>query len=257
MNEPYASIPIEWGLKPSPYHNFLIWLACRMSGSDGFNGLQAGEVRFSRRELELHLKTGNSSARNLVQKAIKEGLLIPTGTFGRKHGEGEIYQTGGDLLGSRSVKKTGNPRSDQDRTKIGPTNQLKQDGLGVSTTKEQPKVNPRSTRLKEETQKKQKNKTQLTDVEFCKIKGVEEYLSLRELWPSGRNQKPMAAVLALANIKASGKPIAPIVDKAAQLIKETNGYVTRLDLWLEGGSWDVAEKPAVVYQALPYALPTV
>ena len=61
MNEPFAAIPISWGIKFSPYNSFLIWIACAMSGTEGYAGLAAGEIRFSRRDAELALGQSHTS----------------------------------------------------------------------------------------------------------------------------------------------------------------------------------------------------
>ena len=75
MSEPFAAIPLSWGAKPCPYHTFLIWLACLMSGQDGFKGLKAGQVKFSRRDAEIALGQSHSLVTSHTRRAIRDGYL--------------------------------------------------------------------------------------------------------------------------------------------------------------------------------------
>jgi len=109
---PFAMIDLEW-LDGSEYHRFLLWIVKNMSGTDGWNGLLAGQVRFSRRQVELELGATRHQATLWTQKAVADGLLVATKSHRNHKGLGEIYTTGGKLWASR---KSDRPTTDQQPT---------------------------------------------------------------------------------------------------------------------------------------------
>ena len=78
-----------------------MWLAFKMSGTDGFSCLESGQVRFSIRDVELEFGVSFWMARGWIERAKAENLLKPTASFRRSKGSGEIYATDGPLLKTR------------------------------------------------------------------------------------------------------------------------------------------------------------
>ena len=112
------SINLDW-LDGSEYHIFLLWIVRNMAGLEGYKGLNAGQVRFSRRELEHHLGIGHTRASGLIQKAVCDGLLSPLTMSQNRKGMGEIYDTLAEL---RQTRICPGPTTDQQRFLSGPFN---------------------------------------------------------------------------------------------------------------------------------------
>ena len=149
MSEPFAAIPLRWGAKPCPYHTFLIWLACLMSGQDGFKGLKAGQVKFSRRDAEIALGQSHSLVTSHTRRAIRDGYLKPQGVYGKHRGEGEVYDCLSDLLSTRNLYSV--PRMSQQATIKVPTKDMETLEVTDEKSGQSPNKVPRSDRINRET----------------------------------------------------------------------------------------------------------
>jgi hypothetical protein len=164
---PYAHhIDLDW-LDGSEYHRFLLWVIKNTSGVDGYNGLQEGQVRFGRRDLERLLGIGSTKATFLIKKAVCDGLLNPLGKSSNHRGMGEIYSIEGDLKSTRFHAK---PTTNQQQTNNKPTKQLEVDNLTPFVNQQQTNSKPTANRLidksKEikETKEKKSTSIRLEDV---------------------------------------------------------------------------------------------
>jgi hypothetical protein len=146
---PFAMIDLRW-LDGSEYNRFLLWLVPKISGAEGYGGLEQGQLRFSRRELERDFLIGPSHAGFLISKAVSDGLLNPLGKSQKRKGMGEIYVALGDL---KVTRFGGEPRLNQDRTKTEPTNLLETVPLDETLNQDRTKTEPRLNRLKDKTKK--------------------------------------------------------------------------------------------------------
>lgn len=99
MDEPmtqWRAIPIEWLMSDDKYHKFLMWV----SGKATFNGwgrCDALQVTFTSREAALKFGVAPSTITAWTNRAKEAGLLLPTNSFSRERGAGEVYGLGGEL----------------------------------------------------------------------------------------------------------------------------------------------------------------
>ena len=259
MNEPYAAIPLSWGLETSGYYRFLIWLACRMSGADGFNGLREGEVRFSRKDVELAFGITNSIATSYTRRAIKSEFLRPTGRHGTKLGNGEIYECLGQLRECRKLYSV--PRMSQVPTKQVPSKKSNQTDLDDDTNQASPKKVPSANRLIDKNKKEQKRSTlseilRIDDVDYSSM-----FWSFLSLFPKERKTFPRTIAACYRQAIIDGATASGILDVAkVDLSGRDPKYVPNAAKWLSEGAWmnhepTQPEEPKPVYVPVPYVLP--
>ena len=158
MKGPFAAIPLDWLRSKDPYHRFLLWVIPEIAGVDGFGGLLAGQVRFSRRDVELSQAVGSTQATGFIKRAVCDGLLKPTQNYSRRKGMGEVYDTEGDLKATRLNAQTNNkPRPNQQQT-----NQVSEClVLDHDANQQQTKTKPTTNRLIDKTKKDQEDQGDL------------------------------------------------------------------------------------------------
>ena len=154
MKGPFAAIPLEWLRSKDSYHRFLLWVIPEISGVDGHSGLKAGQVRFSRRQVELGLGATRHQATAWTNRAVCEGLLKPTQSYERHKGLGEIYDTGGDL---RETRQNDRPTTDQQPTNNRPTKPKKTGDLDGRIDQQPTNNRPTTDRLIDKTKKDQED----------------------------------------------------------------------------------------------------
>ena len=251
-----ARINLDW-LDDTEYHRFLIWIVRNISGTDGWNNLQEGQVRFSRRDVELKLGVSSSKATYLTRKAVCDGLLNPLKMHSKRKGMGEVYDTLGDLKGTRFWLE---PSLNQDRTKIEPSNQLNQDNLGSDLNQDRTKIEPSLNRLidiKEEKKEKKESKrgtspsapssqsktvekpNKLKDIlEWNDMDYYEVFWKVLEPFPKEKKTWPQTIATVFMDAVRSGTEPEAIYNAALSLSKSTNPqYMPNAAKWLKEEGW--------------------
>ena len=85
----FRAIPIDWLLSSDVYHKFLIWVSAK-STFNGWGRCDALQVTFTSREAAQALGVSHTTVVRWVAKAREAGLLLPTNSFDREQGKGEV-----------------------------------------------------------------------------------------------------------------------------------------------------------------------
>lgn len=115
----WRAIPIQWGLSTDKYHKFLMWVSFKSTFND-WGRCDSLQVTFTAREVASKFDVSHTTATNWTNRAKADGLLLPTLSYRKETGMGEIYFLGGDLL---STLKSGCQATLQEVSKPLPSNE--------------------------------------------------------------------------------------------------------------------------------------
>jgi hypothetical protein len=237
---PFAMIDLDW-LDGSEYHLFLLWLIPKISGTDGFNQLESGQLRFSRREVEMHFKIGSSRAGKLIEKGVEDGNIIPLGKHQKRKGCGEIYEAKGIL---RQCRFEPEPRLNQDQTKTEPTKPQETNELDAPLNQDQTKTEPRLNRLIDKTKKTIKNTapkepSKLEEIlEWNDMDYIDVFWQVLKPFPAEKKTWPMTIAKVFMEAVRSGTEPDEIYAAALKLSKSTNPqYMPNAAKWMKEQGW--------------------